>query len=36
VEAVADLPKTPAGKIQKFQLKEQAKAFGDVAQTASA
>ena len=31
VEIVADLPKTPAGKVQKFQLREQAKAFGDVA-----
>ena len=36
VEIVADLPKTPAGKIQKFQLKERAKAFGDVPQRASA
>jgi cyclohexanecarboxylate-CoA ligase len=36
VEAVADLPKTPAGKVQKFQLKEQAKAFGDVPQNAPA
>ena len=26
-----DLPKTPAGKIQKFQLREQAKSFGDAA-----
>ena len=33
VEIVADLPKTPAGKVQKFQLREQAKAFGDVPQT---
>ena len=32
VEAVPDLPKTPAGKIQKFQLKELAKAFGDAPQ----
>ena len=32
IEIVADLPKTPAGKVQKFQLREQAKAFGDVAQ----
>ena len=31
IEIVADLPKTPAGKVQKFQLREQAKAFGDVA-----
>lgn len=30
-----DLPKTPAGKIQKFQLREQAKAFGDVAEKTS-
>jgi hypothetical protein len=30
VEIVAEMPKTPAGKIQKFQLPEQAKAFGDV------
>jgi cyclohexanecarboxylate-CoA ligase len=36
VEAVADLPKTPAGKVQKFQLREQAKAFADVPQKASA
>jgi cyclohexanecarboxylate-CoA ligase len=34
VEIVADLPKTPAGKVQKFQLREQAKGFGDVAQQA--
>jgi cyclohexanecarboxylate-CoA ligase len=34
VEAVADLPKTPAGKVQKYQLKEHAKAFGDTPQTA--
>ena len=27
IEIVDDLPKTPAGKIQKFQLREQAKAF---------
>ncbi len=31
-----ELPKTPAGKIQKFQLREKAKAFGDVAAKASA
>jgi cyclohexanecarboxylate-CoA ligase len=31
-----DLPKTPAGKIQKFALREQAKAFGDAADKASA
>lgn len=30
IEVVADLPTTPAGKIQKFQLRERAKAFGDV------
>ncbi len=29
IEIVADLPKTPAGKVQKFQLREQAKAFAD-------
>jgi cyclohexanecarboxylate-CoA ligase len=27
VEIVADLPKTPAGKVQKYQLRELAKAF---------
>jgi len=31
IEIVADLPKTPAGKIQKFHLKKQAEAFGDAA-----
>ena len=36
IEAVADLPKTPAGKVQKYQLKEQAKAFSDVPQNAPA
>jgi len=36
IEIVADLPKTPAGKVQKYQLKEQAKAFGDTPQKASA
>ena len=36
IEIVADLPKTPAGKVQKFQLREMAKAFGDVAAQASA
>ncbi len=36
VEVVAELPTTPAGKVQKFQLKERAKAFGDVPQKASA
>ena len=30
-----DLPKTPAGKIQKFQLREQAKTFGDAASKSS-
>lgn len=36
IEIVADLPKTPAGKVQKFQLREHAKHFGDVPQKASA
>jgi cyclohexanecarboxylate-CoA ligase len=36
IEIVPDLPKTPAGKVQKFQLRELAKAFGDVAARASA
>ena len=36
VEAVADLPKTPAGKVQKYQLRERAKEFGDVKQKATA
>jgi cyclohexanecarboxylate-CoA ligase len=36
VEIVVDLPKTPAGKVQKFELRERAKAFGDAAQRASA
>jgi len=27
VEIVADLPKTPAGKVQKYQLREVARAF---------
>jgi cyclohexanecarboxylate-CoA ligase len=36
IELVADLPKTPAGKIQKFQLRERAKAFSDVAPNAAA
>jgi len=36
IEIVADLPKTPAGKVQKYQLKEQAKAFGDTPRKASA
>ena len=29
VEVVDDLPKTPAGKVQKFQLRERAKAFAE-------
>lgn len=29
VEILADLPKTPSGKVQKFVLREQARAFGD-------
>jgi cyclohexanecarboxylate-CoA ligase len=36
IEIVADLPKTPAGKVQKFALREQAKTFADVAEKASA
>jgi cyclohexanecarboxylate-CoA ligase len=36
VEIVADLPKTPAGKVQKYQLREKAKAFGDAPQRARA
>ena len=36
IEVVADLPKTPAGKVQKFQLRELAKTFGDVLTRASA
>jgi cyclohexanecarboxylate-CoA ligase len=36
IEIVADLPKTPAGKVQKFQLRELAKTFGDVLTRASA
>jgi cyclohexanecarboxylate-CoA ligase len=36
VEIVADLPKTPAGKVQKYQLREMAKAFGDAPQRARA
>jgi cyclohexanecarboxylate-CoA ligase len=36
VVIVEDLPKTPAGKIQKFALREQAKVYGDVATKASA
>ena len=36
VEIVGDLPKTPAGKVQKYQLREKAKAFGDAPQRARA
>jgi cyclohexanecarboxylate-CoA ligase len=36
VEIVADLPKTPAGKVQKFQLREIAKAFAETPRKASA
>ena len=36
IEIVDDLPKTPAGKIQKFQLREKAKAFGDAPEKGSA
>jgi cyclohexanecarboxylate-CoA ligase len=36
IEIVADLPKTPAGKVQKFALREQAKTFADAAEKASA
>ena len=36
LEIVPDLPKTPAGKVQKFRLREQAKAFSDEARKASA
>ena len=36
VEIVADLPKTPAGKVQKFQLREIAKAFAEPQRKASA
>lgn len=36
VEIVADLPKTPAGKVQKYQLRELAKAFTEQASKASA
>jgi cyclohexanecarboxylate-CoA ligase len=36
VEIVADLPRTPAGKVQKFLLREQAKTFADLPQKASA
>jgi cyclohexanecarboxylate-CoA ligase len=36
IELVDDLPKTPAGKVQKYQLREIAKAFAEPAQKASA
>jgi cyclohexanecarboxylate-CoA ligase len=36
IEAVADLPKTPAGKVQKYQLREQAKDFAEPAAKARA
>jgi cyclohexanecarboxylate-CoA ligase len=36
VEIVADLPKTPAGKVQKYQLREIAKAFSETPRRASA
>ena len=31
VEVIPDMPRTASGKIQKFVLKERAKAFGDAA-----
>jgi cyclohexanecarboxylate-CoA ligase len=36
VEVLKELPRTASGKIQKFALREQAKAFGDAAQSRSA
>jgi cyclohexanecarboxylate-CoA ligase len=36
VEIVAELPKTPAGKVQKYQLRERAKGFGGAPPMASA
>ena len=36
VEIVPDLPKTPGRKVQKFLLREQAKAFADAPQRTSA
>jgi len=36
VEIVADLPKTPAGKVQKYQIREVAKAFAETSRKASA
>jgi cyclohexanecarboxylate-CoA ligase len=35
VETVADLPKTPAGKVQKYQLREIAKAFAEAPRAAN-
>jgi cyclohexanecarboxylate-CoA ligase len=35
VEIVADLPKTPAGKVQKYQLREIAKAFAETPRAAN-
>jgi cyclohexanecarboxylate-CoA ligase len=35
VETVADLPKTPAGKVQKYQLRETAKAFAEATRAAN-
>jgi cyclohexanecarboxylate-CoA ligase len=36
IEIVAEMPKTPAGKVQKFLLREQAKVFGDFTPNAAA
>jgi cyclohexanecarboxylate-CoA ligase len=36
IEIVTDLPKTPAGKVQKYQLREIAKAFAEPPHKASA
>jgi cyclohexanecarboxylate-CoA ligase len=36
IEVVDDLPRTPAGKVQKFRLREKAKAFGDLPHEAGA
>ena len=36
VEIITDLPRTPAGKVQKYQLREIAKAFPELPRTASA
>jgi len=35
IEIVADLPKTPAGKVQKYQLRELAKAFAETPRAAN-